>query len=257
MKFWLTAREGRSDITAFATHLTDEILSRSGEIVKEDETPDMVLAVGGDGTMLGAVSRAISWDVPVLGFNMGTLGFLTAAEPSQVEIVLDRLFDGDFDTADRLTVSASVGDSQATGVNDVVVEKVDTTRLVSLAVVIDGAHLATYRADGIIVATPTGSTAYSFSAGGPVVDPRVEALVLTPVASHSLFDRPLVLPATSRIEIQVTRDRPVRVNVDKTDLGTVGEDERVVITAGERPARFVTLESMSFPTLLRDKFHLD
>ena len=257
MKFWLTTRAGRSDITDFASHLTDEIRTRYGEIVEADETPDIVIAVGGDGTMLGAVSRAISWDVPVLGFNMGTLGFLTAAEPSRVEPVLDRLFEGDFDIVERLTVSASVGDKRATGVNDVVVEKVDTTRLVSLSVVIDGAHLATYRADGIIVATPTGSTAYSFSAGGPVVDPGVDALVLTPVASHSLFDRPLVLPASSRIEIEVTRDRPVRVNVDKTDLGHVGEGERVVITAGERPARFITLDATSFPALLRDKFDLD
>ena len=257
MKFWLTARAGRADISDFASRLTTEIEARGGDVVEAGETPDMVIAVGGDGTMLGAVSQAVTWDVPVLGFNLGTLGFLAAAEPTQLEQVLDRLFADDYETVDRLTVSASVNGKEAVGVNDVVVEKVDTTRLVSLSVDIDGSHLANYRADGLIVATPTGSTAYSFSAGGPVVDPRVEALVLTPVASHSLFDRPLVLPASSTIEIGVTRDRAVRVNVDKTDLGQVGEGGKVEIRAGDRPARFVTFGSTTFPSLLRDKFDLD
>jgi NAD+ kinase len=142
-------------------------------------------------------------------------------------------------------------------VNDVVVEKIDSTRLVNLEVVIDGSHFATYRADGLIVATPTGSTAYSFSAGGPIVDPSVDALVLTPVAAHSLFDRPIVLPADAEISITVRRDRPVRVNVDKEVLGHIGDGERVSIGRGSRPARFVTFGTTSFPGLVRDKFELE
>ena len=153
--------------------------------------------------------------------------------------------------------AASIGGVTAVGVNDVVVEKIDSTRLVSLSVVIDGTEFATYRADGLIIATPTGSTAYSFSAGGPVVDPHVEALVLTPVASHSLFDRPIVLPAAAKIDVTVRRDRLVRVNVDKTDLGQIGESETVRIVRGDRPAQFVTFSSSTFPGLVRQKFGLE
>lgn len=242
----------------FAERLTEEIVANGGAVVEDrDVGPDMVLAVGGDGTMLAAVQSAVDWDVPVLGFNLGTLGFLTEAEPEDLSAVVKRLESGDFDVDTRLTVYASTGRAQGVGVNDVVVEKIDSTRLVSLEVVIDGTKFATYRADGLIIATPTGSTAYSFSAGGPVVDPDVAALVLTPVASHSLFDRPLVLPADAKLDITVHRDRLVRVNVDKADLGQLSEGETVKIRKGDRPARFVTFGATSFPGLVRSKFGLE
>jgi NAD+ kinase len=242
----------------FAERLTDEIVAKGGAVLEGSDTgPDMVLAVGGDGTMLAAVRSAVAWDVPVLGFNLGTLGFLTEAEPEDLSAVVKRLESGDFDVDARLTVSASTERAQALGVNDVVVEKIDSTRLVSLEVIIDGTKFATYRADGLIIATPTGSTAYSFSAGGPVVDPHVAALVLTPVASHSIFDRPLVLPADAELDITVHRDRLVRVNVDKTDLGQLSEGETVRIRKGDRPARFVTFGTTSFPGLVRSKFRLE
>lgn len=258
MRFALHVRSGRPATSKFADRLGEEIEENGGTVVQDPEVaPDMVLAVGGDGTMLAAVKSAVAWDVPVLGFNLGTLGFLTEADPDELTSVVKRLTSGDFDVRERLTVSASIGGVGATGVNDVVVEKVDSTRLVSLSVVIDDTEFATYRADGLIVATPTGSTAYSFSAGGPIVDPRVEALVLTPVASHSLFDRPIVIPAESKVEVTVRRDRLVRVNVDKTDLGQIGEGETVRIVRGDRPARFVTFQSATFPGLVRQKFGLD
>lgn len=242
----------------FAERLVAEIEGAGGAVVEDPEVAaDLVLAVGGDGTMLGAVQRAVAWDVPVLGFNLGTLGFLTEAEPEDLTEVVQRLIKRDFDIENRLTVAASIGGVSAIGVNDVVVEKVDSTRLVSLTVSVDGTEFATYRADGLIVATPTGSTAYSFSAGGPVVDPKVDAIVLTPVASHSLFDRPLVLPADAHIEVTVFRDRLVRVNVDKTDLGEIGEGETVEIVRGDRPARFVTFGGTTFPGLVRQKFGLE
>ncbi|MFZ0014532.1 MAG: NAD(+)/NADH kinase [Acidimicrobiia bacterium] len=257
MKFALNVRTGRSSISSFADRLTEEIEAAGGSVVDgPDITPDMVLAVGGDGTMLGAVHRAIAWDVPVLGFNLGTLGFLTEAEPTELSRVVTRLFAGDYEVDERLTVSATAHGKVMQGVNDVVVEKIDSTRLVNLEVVIDGIPFATYRADGLIVATPTGSTAYSFSAGGPIVDPGVDALVLTPVAAHSLFDRPIVLPADSEVTITARRDRPVRVNVDKSVLGQIGDGDQVTVGRGSRPARFVTFDSTTFPALVRDKFGL-
>lgn len=258
MKFALEVRHGRPEIEEFSERLTAAIDRNGGEVLTDlDLEPDMVLAVGGDGTMLAAVHRSLAWDVPVLGFNLGTLGFLTAAEPDDLEKVVERLVAGDYETEERTTVRAAIGEVSAVGINDVVVEKIDSTRLISLDVNIDGEHFVNYRADGLIIATPTGSTAYSFSAGGPLVDPGVEGLVLTPVASHSLFDRALVIPDTSEIAISVSRDRSVRVNVDKGDLGVLEEGDTVSIRRGALPARFVTLDPVSFAGLVRDKFGLD
>ena len=255
MRFGLHTRVGRHEVDDFTSRLRSKIESAGGSIV-QDGVVDLVVAVGGDGTMLSAVSEGLHHDVPVLGFNLGTLGFLTEAEPSELDSVVTRLIEGNYDVENRMTVQATSSHNRVIGINDVVVEKIDSTRLVSLKVAIDGVPLTTYRADGLIVATPTGSTAYSFSAGGPVVDPRVESLVLTPVASHSLFDRSVVVPASSRIEVTVQRDRPVRVNVDKTVLGELTLGDVVVIERGERPARFVTFGGSPFPALISDKFGL-
>lgn len=257
MRFALESRAGRPSTDQFSERLIDVITANGSEVIEDREMkPDMVLAVGGDGTMLAAVKRSVAWDVPVLGFNLGTLGFLAAAEPSELKDVVNRLIGGEFETEERTTVSASIGDESAVGINDVVVEKIDSTRLVSLDVDIDGVRFATYRADGLIVATPTGSTAYSFSAGGPLVDPAVDALVITPVASHSLFDRALVIPGRSEIVVTVSRDRNVKVNVDKTGLGDLGNGESVTIGRGVVPARFVRFEGPSFAGLVREKFGL-
>jgi len=121
---------------------------------------------------------------------------------------------------------------------------------------IDGSRFLTYRADGLIVSTPTGSTAYAFSAGGPLVDPELAALILAPVAAHSLFDRPLVVPASTQIEITVGTDRPVKVSVDKISLGHLAMGDRVVVARGASPARFVTFGDRKFPALVTEKFGL-
>ena len=258
MKVALEVRPGRAAAEEFARELERVIEERGAGLVESrDQVPDLVVAVGGDGTMLAAVQRSLGWDVPVLGFNLGTLGFLAAAEAGELDAVVERLVAGDFEVESRTTIEATVGDVTVAGVNDVVVEKVDSTRLVSLDVTINGSEFVTYRADGLVVATPTGSTAYSFSAGGPLVDSTVDALVMTPVAAHSLFDRPIVLSPHSVIEVTVSRDRLVKVNVDKRDLGELGEGESVTITRGRIPAKFVSFGSRAFPDLIKEKFGLD
>lgn len=256
MKVALEVRFGSGPHEEFAGRLAELIVEQGGAIADGDDWPDLVLSVGGDGTMLAAVRRALAWDVPVLGFNLGTLGFLTRAEPDHAVAVTRRLLAGDYTVEERQTVTAQVGEVKATGVNDVVIEKVDVTRLISIEVSIDERPFITYRADGLIVATPTGSTAYSLSARGPLVDPRVRGLVMTPVASHSLFDRAMVLSEHSVIDLRVTRDRQVRVNVDKTDLGVLGEGGTVRIGVGERAAKFVRLDNTGFADLLKRKFNL-
>ena len=261
MRFALEVRRGREATEAFADNL-QRVIEKAGAQVVDVETdadveaPDMVLAVGGDGTMLAAVRRALAYDVPVLGFNLGTLGFLAHVEPDDHEAVVSRILARDYQIEERMTVTATVAGVTASGVNDVVVEKLDTQRLVALAVSIDGSEFATYRADGLIVATPTGSTAYAFSAGGPLVDPSLDALIFTPVASHSLFDRALVLPATSEISVRIALDRSVHVTVDKNDLGHLVGGEVVTIRRGDESAKFVTFEKRSFPDLVKSKFRL-
>ncbi|REK20250.1 MAG: NAD(+)/NADH kinase [Actinobacteria bacterium] len=240
----------------FADRLMAEFEARGISVHESSEPADMIVAVGGDGTMLSATAAALELDVPVLGFNLGTIGFLTAADPEDLESVVKRLHNGDFGIEERMTVAATVGSNTVVGVNDVVIEKVDSQRLIELEVEIDGVRFVTYRADGLIVATPTGSTAYSFSAGGPLVSPALKAFVVTPVAAHSLFSRSVVFPPERDIIVTVSRDRAVKASVDKTNLGQIGPGDTVVIRQGERPARFVTLDPPSFAGLVRHKFHL-
>lgn len=256
MKVRLHVRRGSAETQDFAGRLVAEFASRGVGVDEEATGADMVVAVGGDGTMLTAVASAVEMDVPVLGFNLGTIGFLTAAEPDDIAAVVDRLASGDYGVDMRMTVAATIGDRTAIGVNDVVIEKVDSQRLVELNVRIGSVDFVNYRADGLIVATPTGSTAYSFSAGGPLVSPALKAFVLTPVAAHSLFSRSIVIEPDQEIVVRVTRDRAVKVSVDKTDLGQIGSGDTVLIRPGARAAQFVTLDSQSFAAQVKTKFSL-
>lgn len=233
-----------------------EFADRGVAVSDDDSAADLIVAVGGDGTMLSAVATAIDLDVPVIGFNMGTIGFLTAADPDDMAGVVTRLTGEDYGIDNRMTVAATVGDRTAVGVNDVVIEKVDSQRLIELNVNIGSVDFVNYRADGLIVATPTGSTAYSFSAGGPLVSPALQAFVLTPVAAHSLFSRSIVIEPDQEILVEVTRDRAVKVSVDKTALGQIGPGDTVAIRQGSRPARFVTLDPPSFAGQVKSKFDL-
>jgi NAD+ kinase len=194
----------------------------------------------------------------MLGVNLGTIGFLAHAEPDEMEHMLDVLESGEYSIEPRNTIRATMPDGTSSiGVNDVVVEKIDAERLVILDVVIDGEHFLTYRADGLVVATSMGSTAYSLSAGGPLLDPRVPAILLTPVAPHSLFDRTMVVPADSRIGVTVAADRPVRVGTDGVRQGRLTLGERVEITPGEATLKFISFTSESFGSRVTRKFGID
>mgnify|MGYP002624252311 CR=1 FL=1 len=256
MKVRLHVRSGRSETTEFAERLSATLESHGIAADEAAAEADMVVAVGGDGTMLSAVELAVAMDVPVLGFNLGTIGFLTAADPSELEAVSRRLADGDYGLEERMTVAATVGGRTIVGVNDVVIEKVDSQRLIELNVKIDGVEFVNYRADGLIVATPTGSTAYSFSAGGPLVSPTLHGFVVTAVAALRRFCRMRVILPEDEILITVTRDRPVKVSVDKTGLGQLGPGDEVSVRRGEKPVQFVTLDPPSFAGLVRHKFDL-
>lgn len=143
---------------------------------------EVIVAIGGDGTVLGAAAQAIERSLPVCGINVGRVGYLAEFEPSEISELVTALRTDSFSFDERATVGVTVGETTSYAVNDIVVEKVMSQRIIEIAVRINGEPLATYRADGIIAATPLGSTAYSLSAGGPIVSPELNALVLTPVA---------------------------------------------------------------------------
>ena len=261
MNLGLVVHALRPEPKAFAARFTEVATALGFGIVGDDsavsDQAEVLVAIGGDGTVLAANRQAMELDIPVLAFNLGTIGFLAEAEADDLERVLAALQKGELAERTRMTLAATLpGGRVETGMNDIVVEKIHSQRLVSLTATIDGDRFLTYRADGLVAATSTGSTAYSFSAGGPLVDPSIDAILLTPVAAHSLFGRTLVLDAQAVIEIRVDADRPVRVSVDGLESGSLSEGDAVEIRKGSRRARFLTLDEASFAATVKRKFRL-
>jgi len=222
---------------------------------------DVVISLGGDGTMLRAVDTAYEAGVPVLGVNVGQMGYLTEVEPSEFDAALDRLVAGDFEVAERMVLEMTVESSGSAkgrwfALNEAVLEKVHTGRLVRLEVDINGTFFTTYAADGVIVATPTGSTAYSFSARGPIVSPRHRCLLLTPVSPHMLFDRSLVLDPEEELRFTVTDVTGALMTVDGRELGHLDVHDTVICTAGPKSARIVSFARRDFHQILKAKFGL-
>ena len=276
--------------------------------------PDLAVSLGGDGTMLRSLDLVAAAGVPVLGVNVGHLGYLTEFEPTRVTDVVSAALAGELDVSQRMMVSATVrraaststsdlsaarlssvdlsgahlsaqrgpaagrpaagasadGDGVTaaandghdidegtwTGLNEVVLEKRDPGHTVRLEVLLDGDQFATYAADGLIVSTPTGSTAYGLSAGGAVVAPTHSSLQLTPVAPHMLFDRSLVLPPDTEISIRVRSERPALAAVDGRSAALLQTGDELVVTRAPYEARFVTAGGDSFHRVLKHKFGL-
>lgn len=173
---------------------------------------DFAISMGGDGTFLQAADRVGAKQVPILGVNMGRLGFLADVSPQEVEACIDALCRGDYSVEERAVIQVSTG---ACALNDVAILKRDTASMISIRTSINGEYLTTYQADGVIVSTPTGSTAYSLSNGGPIIVPGTSVFSLTAVAPHSLNIRPLVMPDSAEIEMTVSsRSHSFLVAVD-------------------------------------------
>lgn len=220
---------------------------------------DLGVSLGGDGSMLRAVRILADSGVPVLGVNFGSLGYLTLVEPTEVTGYLQRWLDGDFvlETRMRVGVELPNGSACASALNEIVVEKIDSGRTIRVAVHIDGRPFHTYEADGVILASPTGSTAYSLSVRGPLVDPTHAALILTPVAPHTLFDRSLVLSPDTEVTLAVEGDRPAGVAVDGVVITQLSPGEAIRCVAADEPARLVTFGERNFHEIIKSKFDLN
>ena len=222
---------------------------------------DLVVSVGGDGTFLRAAFSSSDAGCPVLGVKAGRLGFLTEVEPEDAPDLIRSVLRGEATIEERLALTAEPVEGAdfepQWGLNEIMVEKHARHRLVRLAVHVDGSYVTTFSADGVIVASPTGSTAYSFSARGPIVSPRVDSLVLTPVAPHMVFDRSFVLDARSQVCLGVVGEESGLLSADGRQSIELPVGASVLIRASARPARLVRREGApTFLELVREKFDL-
>ena len=210
--------------------------------------------------MLRAVDLVAGSGVPVLGVNVGHLGYLSEVEPAGVADALERFFRGDFGVEERMTlqveVEAGEGRLERTALNEAVLERTLTGHTVRLGVAVNGEHFYTCAADGLIVATPTGSTAYNLSARGPIVSPRQRAIIVTPVSPHTLFDRSLVLGPEEFVRVEVLEGRPAALVVDGLNMSVLSPGDAVKCRAGAHDARFVTFDGRNFHQILKAKFGL-
>ncbi len=223
---------------------------------------DLVVSLGGDGTMLRTVDLVAPHEVPVLGVNVGQLGYLTEVEPEQARAALQAVLSDEHRIEERMLLAVTLQrngqpDETHLALNEAVLEKTPMGHTVRLAVHVDDEFFTTYAADGLIIATPTGSTAYALSARGPIVAPTHRAMLLTPVSPHMLFDRTLVLEPDDRVRLTVDGDRPANVSVDGRTLGTLAEGDHLLCTAASTAARLVTFGRRDFLSILKTKFGLN
>jgi len=219
---------------------------------------DLVVVLGGDGTLL-SVARVIGDPgVPILGVNLGGLGFLTATTHEEMFPALEAVVAGDVVLDDRMMLAAQVvrrGEpvTRHVALNDVVITKSAMSRIINLSVSVEGQYATAYRADGLIISTPTGSTAYSLSAGGPILFPTMDAVVLTPICSHSLTNRPIVLPASRRIEVTLLTDQDVMLTLDGQVGLALREHDTVEVRQAAGRVRLVRFPQKDFFSVLRAK----
>ncbi len=239
---------------------------RNGERPDEGLSPlDLAVSLGGDGTMLRTVDLVSPLGVPVLGVNLGHLGYLAAVEPAELQAALRRFLSGDYRLESRLTLDVSVADDGGDGthtvlhrsaLNDLVVQRPAGGHTVRMEVAVNGAPFLTFAADSLIVATPTGSTAYNLSARGPIVSPQARVQILTPVAPHMLFDRSLVLDAEDVLAFSPIAGQPADLVIDGWLAAMLRPGQTLHCRKGDRDARLVTFGERDFHRILKRKFNL-
>ncbi|MEX1218080.1 MAG: NAD(+)/NADH kinase [Acidimicrobiales bacterium] len=224
---------------------------------------DIAVSLGGDGTMLRTVALVARHEVPVLGVNLGTLGYLTDIEPDGLRPALERVFAGEHVIEERMLLEIEIeapsgvtSETNVLALNEAVLEKTGSGHTIRLDVALDGAFFTPYAADGLIVATATGSTAYAFSARGPIVEPTHRAVLLTPVSPHMLFDRTLILDEDSDVCLTVAGHRDAALVVDGRHLGDLQPGDIVRCRASSHVARLVLSGPRDFHAILKAKFGL-
>ena len=265
LTFAFLGNEYRSEaIAPYLEQAMSFLAAHHAQLFIEPETldqVDFVLSMGGDGTFLRAVNRIGAREIPIIGVNMGRLGFLADVHPEQFLPMLSEVLAGHYTlenhTVIQLHATYSLGEWNPFALNDIAILKRDTAAMIRILARVDGALLGEYQADGLIVATPTGSTAYSLSNGGPIIVPQSGSLCLTPVAPHSLNLRPIVINDSSKIDLEVeSRSHSFLVAIDGRSM-KMADGVQLSITKAQHVVKVVKLQGQSFFTTLREKLMWD
>lgn len=240
----------------------DELAARQVSERTVGRQSDMIIAIGGDGTMLHAARIALRHDVPLLGVNRGRLGFLADITPDEMLHSVDQVLAGDFYLENRLLLAAErirdgKTDATAFALNDVVLQRRETGRMVDFETRIGNQLVNAHSGDGLIIATPTGSTAYALSCGGPIIEPALDALVMVPICPHTLSDRPIVVPATVEVEVRLLQraDTKAEVTVDGHTIGELTPADRLVVRDARQRVRLIHPPGYDYYEILRSKLH--
>lgn len=264
-KIALVAHPDRQDVSASIRMITDQLAANgiavdTRELAVSVQGAELILVIGGDGTVLRAAELGRESGVPILGINYGHVGFLSEADPDDLPEVVAQICRKEWSVDTRMTIDVEVKRPDGTAeygwaLNEASVEKDDKSRMVDVSIGVDGRELSNFKVDTVVFSTPTGSTAYNFSAGGPIVWPNVDAMILTPIAAHALFTRPLVVAPTSTLELRVQSDN-ARIWCDgrRSIAAPTGSTVRAV--KGEHPVLLARLDAAPFSGRLVTKFRL-
>lgn len=247
MKFLFALHPSRDEAREVYGRLSELIASRGSEVTEVPEEADFTVAIGGDGTIAGAFQRCKK---PIIGINAGTLGFLSRVEPENAEKAINAVIDGEYTLEERMTLECRADGGEAKrALNEVALLK-PSVGPVRISVKVDGVRIIEYQADGVIVATPTGSTGYSLSAGGPIIEPEAEMLLLNPVAPHTLVNRAVVLSHKSEITLECATDCVISIDGQPSPLAA---GTPVTVRKSPEYTSFVTFGRENFVDRIRRK----
>lgn len=233
------------------------------DLCKTELNAECIIVLGGDGTLVRASRDLVSLGIPLVGVNLGTLGYLCELEKSTVFDAIDALFEDRYEIENRMIINGEyiiqgVPGKSGNALNDIVIHRTEIPQLINLVISVNGEYLTTYSADGIIIATPTGSTGYSMSAGGPIVDPKAELILITPINPHDFHSKSIVVGADAQIEIELAERRPERdeeaeVSFDGDLLGKLTVGNKICVEKSDENAKILKLNRVSFLQILRKK----
>jgi NAD+ kinase len=253
----LTAYFEKKGIACVLEDVAAQKLRREDGLPREQipKSVDMVLVLGGDGTLLSVAHLAAQADIPVLGVNLGSLGFLTEVPVEEMYLTIESLLEGNQEIVNsRQMLEAKNKDSTYYCLNDVVINKGALARMIQCEIWIDGKEIATAKADGLIISTPTGSTAYSLAAGGPIIQPHIPAIILVPICPHTLTFRPMVISAKSVVKVKLgTGGEEVNLTLDGQRGGLLEKDDVVTVTRSDLTLKLISSPKRNYFDLLQEK----
>ena len=275
--FTVIAKRSREQGEDLLDRLRERIESRGGSLdvlywapkgqpdeLNIPEGTEVILTLGGDGTLVRAASRTYGRDIPLLGVNRGHLGYLCDFDSDSVFLAVDRLIEDDYEIEERMVLSGHIEDSGANepdeniaALNDIVITSDNGRKVICLTIYVNGEQLYTFNGDGVIFATPTGSTAYNMSASGPIVDPKTELILMTPINPHTLNTRSMILDPADEISVEIERRRTstevIAVSFDGREPMLLGPGGRVIVRRAKKKIRIVRLSKMNFLERIRKK----